>query len=280
MTEPPLISVVIAVFNGDRTIRRTLESLRSQSFKNFELIIKDAGSSDKTMDVVADFEDLPGKRISCKDNGIFDAWNQAISHCKGEWICFLGADDFLWDNDVFLKFSKSLRTAFPKHRYVYGIENIVTSSGDVVETFGVKWETVASRQVYENIVPHRGMMHHRTLFQDHGLFDTSFRIAGDYEFLRRELLQRPPLFIPDFVVVGGEWGGVSTKSDYIVKTALETKRAVDKQEGLHLIWQSYWKVCKAYIKFALNFMFGEHVMYKIADIYRRATGRRPRGIPN
>lgn len=273
----PKISVIIAVFNGAKTIERTLLSLRNQTYKDFELVIKDAMSSDGTMDIVAQFSDIPGPRISSKDGGIFDAWNQAVQSASGEWLCFLGADDYLWDNTVLEKFAEYLDGAYPKHRYVYGIERIVSSTGRVLESFGEPWNEVGHRQRYENVVPHRGMMHHRTLFTDHGPFDTSFRIAGDYEFLRRELLTRPPLFIPDFVVVGGEWGGVSTNSEYIVKTAKETKRAVEKQERINLVWQSYWKVSKAYIKYYVRRLFGEGAMRSVTNTYRRLTGRPSRG---
>ena len=273
----PKISVIIAVFNGTKTIERTLASLRAQTFKDFEVVIKDAQSNDGTMDIVAQFADLPGARIVGKDGGIFDAWNQAVQAAKGEWLCFLGADDYLWDANVLAHFATKLDGAYPKHRYVYGVERIVSETGRILESFGEPWDKVGHRQRYENVVPHRGMMHHRTMFTDNGLFDTSFRIAGDYEFLRRELLTRPPLFIPDFEVVGGLWGGVSTRSDYVVKTALETKRAVDKQERINLILPSYWKVTKAYIKYYIRMLMGEGAMRSVANTYRRLTGRPSRG---
>lgn len=275
---PPMISVIIAVYNGARTIGRTLESLRKQTYQNFEVVIKDAGSTDGTMDVVARYADLPGARIVGKDAGIFDAWNQAVAQAKGQWLCFLGADDYLWDENVLARFAQVLQSAYPKHGYVYGVEHIVSANGRVLESFGEPWEKVGHRQRYENVVPHRGMMHHRSLFQEHGAFDTSFRIAGDYEFLRRELLKRPPLFIPDLIVVGGEWGGVSTNSEHIVKTAVETKRAVDKQEKVNLILPSYWKVAKAYIKYYIRESVGEQAMRRVTNTYRRITGRPSRGM--
>jgi glycosyltransferase involved in cell wall biosynthesis len=271
------ISVIIAVYNGAKTIERTLESLRKQTFKDFEVVIKDARSSDGTMEIVNRFSDIPGARISEKDGGIFDAWNTAVKAARGEWICFLGADDYLWNEHVLERFAQHLAGAYPKHRYVYGVERIVNSAGRVLESFGEPWEKVGHRQRYENVVPHRGMMHHRSLFDDHGYFDTSFRIAGDYEFLRRELLTRPPLFIPDFEVVGGEWGGVSTNSEYIVKTAAETKRAVDKQEGFNLVWRSHWKLAKAYIKYGIRRALGEGSMRNVTNAYRVLTGRPSRG---
>jgi glycosyltransferase involved in cell wall biosynthesis len=277
MNSLPKISIIIAVWNGSKTIERTLLSLRSQTFKDFEVVIKDANSTDGTMNIVQKFDDLPGARIVGKDGGIFDAWNIAVKAARGEWICFLGADDYLWNDRVLETFVKHLEGAYPKHRYVYGVERIVSSTGRILESFGEPWEKVGHRQRYENVVPHRGMMHHRTLFEDHGPFDTSFRIAGDYEFLRRELLTRPPLFIPGFEVVGGEWGGVSTNSEYIVKTAAETKRAVDKQEGTNLIWQSHWKLAKARIKYAVRRASGEGAMRWVTNTYRVLTGRPSRG---
>ena len=85
-------------------------------------------------------------------------------------------------------------------------------------------------------LPHPGMMHHASLFSEHGLFDESFRICGDYEFLLREVLKKNARFVPDVIAVAHTTGGLAQASG--VRTHLEIHRARIKH-GLPLfspIW--------------------------------------------
>ena len=93
MKAGPKVSVVVAVFNAGKSIRRTLESILSQSYDNKELLVIDGGSTDDTLEQIANFRDRIDCLVSERDKGIADAYNKGIRAASGDWIYFLNADD-------------------------------------------------------------------------------------------------------------------------------------------------------------------------------------------
>lgn len=92
----PLISVIVAVYNGAETIERLLLSVANCAYPHIDLIIMDGGSSDGTLEVLKKYETYIKCWRSEKDNGIYDALNKAISLCEvGSYVLVLGADDQL-----------------------------------------------------------------------------------------------------------------------------------------------------------------------------------------
>ena len=94
----PLISVVIPVYNGEKTIAETIESVLNQSFSNFEIVVINDGSQDSTLDVIASIQDPRIKIFSYPNAGLSASRNRGISQSSGEFIAFLDADD-LWTPD-------------------------------------------------------------------------------------------------------------------------------------------------------------------------------------
>ncbi|MEO1184545.1 MAG: glycosyltransferase [Cyanobacteria bacterium J06636_27] len=94
----PLISVIVPVYNGEKTIKETIESVLNQTFSNLELIIIDDGSQDSTLKVISDIKDSRLKVFSYKNAGVAISRNRGIKKSVGEFIAFLDADD-LWTSD-------------------------------------------------------------------------------------------------------------------------------------------------------------------------------------
>lgn len=93
----PLVSFVIAVHNAARRLQRCFDSIYRQSFGAWEIVVVDGGSIDGTKDILKCNSDRIAFWVSEPDQGIYDAWNKALNHCTGEWVHFLGADDYLWN---------------------------------------------------------------------------------------------------------------------------------------------------------------------------------------
>ena len=91
----PLISVIIPVYNGERTIRETIESVFNQTFTNLELIVVNDGSQDATLEIVNSIQDPRLKVFSYPNARQAASRNRGFSHSTGEFIAFLDADD-LW----------------------------------------------------------------------------------------------------------------------------------------------------------------------------------------
>ena len=93
-----LISVIIPVFNGEKTIKETIDSVLNQIFQNIELIIIDDGSKDKTLEIIKNISDSRINVFSYPNAGLSASRNRGISQAKGELISFIDADD-LWTLD-------------------------------------------------------------------------------------------------------------------------------------------------------------------------------------
>ena len=84
------ISIITICYNSELTISGTLKSIKNQSFKDFEHIVIDGGSTDKTISII-EKENISDKVISEKDSGIYDAFNKGIINSKGDIIGFLNS---------------------------------------------------------------------------------------------------------------------------------------------------------------------------------------------
>ena len=136
----PKISVILAVLNGSATIERCLKSIQFQSYTNLELIVMDGGSKDDSVKIIRNNLNRISYWESSLDRGIYHAWNKALSHAKGEWICFLGSDDFFWENVVIEKMIPALLLAKKKDiRLVYGKVAFINKKGEVQNIFGKPW---------------------------------------------------------------------------------------------------------------------------------------------
>ena len=96
---PPFISIIIPTFNAESTILKALESILQQTFKDFEILIIDGLSKDKTIEIVENLKDSRIKIHSDKDIGIYDAMNKGIHYAQGKWLYFIGSDDYLYNNE-------------------------------------------------------------------------------------------------------------------------------------------------------------------------------------
>jgi len=271
----PLISVVIATRNAAAQLPRCLDSLRRQAFRGFEVLVMDGGSTDGTIAVLEASGDVVSAWRSEPDRGIYSAWNGALPLARGEWICFLGADDWLWDAGSLERLVPHLRGALPRYRVVYGKLRQVDEAGRVVEELGRPWPELRPRFLSHDCLPHPGLMHHRSLFERHGRFDESFRIAADYEFLLRELVAGEALFVPE-LVAGASWGGRSTSPENFAESLDEIERAL-RMHGLRppLPKWLYWKLlARAYL--GLHALVGRERARRLADFYRALTFRKPR----
>jgi glycosyltransferase involved in cell wall biosynthesis len=207
----PRITVITAVRNGSATLQRALDSVFEQTHDRVELVVMDGASTDGTQAIL----ERNAARIryweSAPDRGIYHAWNKALAHATGDWICFLGADDRLHSPEVLADVAAALAADEGRHRVAFGDLDKYRPDGSVSHRTGRRWGK-KRRQAFRRgvMIPHPSTFHHRSLFEEHGPFDERFVIAGDFEFLLRELLRHDPLHIP-VTVADMSPGGLSDR---------------------------------------------------------------------
>ena len=121
----PFFSVVTVVWNNFSTIERTISSVLSQSFRNFEYIIIDGKSDDGTVEIIKKYtSDSRVKFISEKDNGIYDAMNKGIKLSSGNFIHLLNSDDYYSSNDILGVYHKFINKNNFKNVIIYAKMNL------------------------------------------------------------------------------------------------------------------------------------------------------------
>lgn len=119
--EAVLISVVLPTLNAAQWLPHCLASLAEQSFKNFEVLVVDGGSNDETLSICHDFSrnaDFSILAIQDDGVGVYQAMNKGFNSAQGSWCYFMGADDILFDENVFNDLTEYLKDN--SHDLVYG----------------------------------------------------------------------------------------------------------------------------------------------------------------
>jgi glycosyltransferase involved in cell wall biosynthesis len=271
----PLISVIVAVFNGRATLQQCIDSVAQQTYPNRELVVIDGGSEDGTVDLLKANREKIAYWISEPDRGIFNAWNKGLVQAKGEWICFLGADDYLWDTRVLERMAAQLADLPPDIRVAYGQIMMLSAEGQPLHAVGAPWQEARESFMQYMSIPHPAVMHRRSLFERHGKFDESFRIAGDYEFLLRELKTGEAVFIPDIIMTGMRAGGISMHSG----NALRALRELGRAQRMHGRLLPGRFVVKAMFRESMRLLLwkllGDKSARKLLDLRRRLRGLPP-----
>ncbi|WP_439154836.1 glycosyltransferase family 2 protein [Yoonia sp.] len=226
------ISVVTAVFNGGDTLPRAVGSLCSQTHNDVEHVVQDGGSTDGTLAWLRAYGHPGMTLVSAADSGIYDAINAGISRASGDVIGLLHADDYLADADVLARVAAVF--ADPAIDGVYGDLQYVSRDDDtrVIRHWSAGVYT-PDRLRRGWMPPHPTLYLRREVFTRWGLYDTSYRIAGDYDGMLRWLTtgQVRLAYIPH-VMVQMRLGGVSNRSlAQLLRKSREDYRAI-RQNGV------------------------------------------------
>lgn len=210
-----LISIISASYNCAHTIEKSILSIIPHLSESIEFIIIDGKSNDGTTDIIKKYENFISYWISEDDFGIYDAWNKGIKIARGKYISFIGLDDLLCNN-----YSKDFLQIINTNPNIDFVSSKMYIKKSDTIIFGDKWHWNNLRKQM-NIV-HPGSLHNHKLFKKYGLFDSSFTIAGDYEFLLRIGDNLKTIFINKPTVFFC-LDGVSNNNSF--KLAVEIRRA-------------------------------------------------------
>lgn len=207
------ISVITATYNSGRTIGDTLESVLRQTYSDVELIVVDGASRDDTMDVVRRYEPRFGGRLrwtSEPDRGIYDAMNKGIARATGDVIGILNSDDFYTSDTVLERVAEAM--AGGDVDAVYGDIHYVRD-GDLRRCVRYYSSRPFRRWMMRlGFMPaHPSFYCRREVYERCGTFDTTYRVAADFENLLRLIYVNHirTRYLPmDFVTM--RTGGAST----------------------------------------------------------------------
>ena len=213
------LSIITITYNNAKGLRKTLDSVAAQTYRNFEHIIVDGGSTDGSVEIIREYADneairlegykatrqekngkaddtLPNRPIASspiiwiseKDRGVYDAQNKGIRLAHGEYCYFLNAGDTFCADDVLERmFSPNSLIALSPNRLpdiLYGNEIIVDGNGQRVGIArGV--DNPSFVDLYNSCMKHQASFIRRSLFDKYGMYDADMRICSDFDWFFR-----------------------------------------------------------------------------------------------
>ncbi len=207
----PLISIVTVVYNGEKYLEETILSVINQTYDNVEYIIIDGGSTDKTLEIIKKYEDKIDYWISEKDKGIYDAMNKGVTLCVGEIIGIVNADDF-----IYLETLENVKDALLKDTmFTYGDLDLAYDNGEIFgKAYSLGLENIKYKIFRHMPFLHPTMFIKKEVYKKIGLYDTSYKLSADYDFILRLIegnVMGKRLNLPTGVFrLGGQSGGVTS----------------------------------------------------------------------
>ena len=181
------ISIITATYNSLSSLPSAFESIAEQDYANIEWIIVDGGSNDGTVEYIKENENSVNKWVSEPDQGIYDALNKGLKIATGDVIGFLHSDDFFAGKDVVSSIVNRFEESIDG---VYGDLEYVNAS-DINKTIRFwKSKTFKRKLLNKGWMPaHPTFFIRKFVYDEIGLYDTSYKIAADYRFMLEVLKQ-------------------------------------------------------------------------------------------
>ena len=171
------ITIIVVTLNSGKYISRCIESIISQSYHDIQILVKDGGSVDNTLELLANYPEI--KLIVSEDNGIYDAMNQAVPHVDGDILTFLNSDDYFTDGMVLQRISRVFSDGDVDFSYS-DVEFINDQQVKVRSWYAGDVTTKNLRVGYQ--VPHPGMFFRTNFWRGNDLrFNKNLKISADFE---------------------------------------------------------------------------------------------------
>src|SRR5579862_2884916 len=170
------LSIITINYNNSLGLENTIKGVISQSYKNFEFIIIDGGSTDNSVEIINSFSEEINYWVSEKDTGIYNAMNKGIIKSSGEYLLFLNSGDYLVDNNILSKIFDEECTS----DIIYGDTVLFWNENkSLIHTYP---ETLNFSFFLKDNLSHPSTLIKKNLFEKFGLYNEKFRIVSDWLF--------------------------------------------------------------------------------------------------
>lgn len=209
--------------NNADGLDKTIKSVISQTYHDYEYIVIDGASSDNSVEVIKQYSDKITTWVSESDSGIFNAMNKGINIAKGNYCYFLNSGDYFASDDVLDKiFSKEHSAPFICGNQINDFgehQKVVRNPGRMLTLYDFYWGTIK----------HQATFIRRDLFEEYGLYDENLRIISDWKFFLEVigLHNEQPTYV-DIDIVVFAWEGMSTDEKMQKKHDLEREKVLSE----------------------------------------------------
>lgn len=165
------LSIIIPTFNSGAVLSKALNSIVSQTFSDWEVLIMDGLSTDNTIEIAQSYNDNRIRIYSEPDKGIYDAMNKGIKKAQGEWLYFLGSDDWLLNENVLNEVL--VQCGINSYDVVYG----EVDAPHLASNHSGEW----SLQTIDRNRCHQAIFYRREVVRRFGGYNTKYKIWADYD---------------------------------------------------------------------------------------------------
>ena len=251
--QKPFFSIVVVALNPGDRLEKTLNSIANQSFQDYEVILKDGGSTDGSLERLQEkgfFEDKSYVTIKQKkDRSIYDGMNQAMSYVNGRYVQFLNCGDYFYSDTVLEEMAKFI--CDERRRKLSG-DNVSIGESDCSKKedaevtkmifYGNQYNQLQDTIVYSapqinDFTCYRNVPCHQVCFYDSRLFEKrayelKYKVRADYEHFLYSIYEEGAtgVFVP-VIVVSYEGGGFSETKENRKRSAVEHKEITMKYLG-------------------------------------------------
>ena len=217
--------------NAGERLKDTINSILGQSYNNYEIIVKDGGSNDGSVEYLRNnIDDGRLKIYDKKDKSIYDAMNQAIELAKGEYLLFLNAGDSFYDKEVLKNITQGISD---KEKESGKLPDIAYGNmyHKALETIIYPSPEINDFACYRNVPCHQTCFYHKTMFEDRG-YDIEYNVRADYEHFLWCFYEKKAqmIYLPVMTAVY-EGGGYSETKENRKLSAIQHKEITQKYMG-------------------------------------------------
>ncbi|KZL48979.1 glycosyl transferase [Nodularia spumigena CENA596] len=270
--DKPLISVVTVVFNGEQFLEQTIQSVINQSYSNIEYIVIDGASTDKTLDIIKQYEEYIDYWVSEPDQGIYDAMNKGIKASTGELIGLINSGD-LYTNNAIKQVVELYTVNKPNHEHIIitGAMYRFNDEGTFFFKLVKKYEDLNTRINKGMPINHPATFVSINTYKTLDYFDPKFRICGDYDFIFRAYHSSIVKFIfTNTDIAYMRLGGVSEKFKSLWTRCIE-HFLIRKS---NIFWVNNFLMSTRWLSIAVSkFLLKKILGNKLMSIYYRVKHR-------
>ena len=207
------ISIITVTLNSEKTIRDTINSILSQDYKNLEHIIVDGGSKDKTLSILNKYKNKKVKIYKKKNFGIYKSINFGIKKSKGKFISILNSDDIFHSNKTISNICQKLKNSKNTEIFLGDVAYFSHNDYFKINRFYTSKKFKPWKMKYGLMPPHPASLISKKCYDNYGVYNENFKIAGDFElFLRLLYLKKLNFKILNQTIVRMRTGGISGKN--------------------------------------------------------------------
>lgn len=209
----PKITIISPTYQAGKFIETALLSVLNQTYKNIEHIIVDCESKDNTLSAVRKYQKLHKhiRLLTEKDGGIYEAMNKGLDLCTGDWIYFMGADDYFYDENVLTDLFE--QCLFQEEHIIYG-NVIIKGDAPWARDSSIYDGPFTLEKLFKWNICHQSIFYPRSVISRVGYYNPKYQVTSDWDYNIRSWARYKFTFIDKIIAVFVTGGKSSQGGDH------------------------------------------------------------------